>query len=360
MTKVPPELRVYQQKIERLAELEKNYWNKIREQRVYLKDLSPDINQSLEEFFPSNVSSRIYACKDGVVLVRYKIASFPSKFEVFYISEKLDNFLVHLPIPTKIGDINLGSFIRLGPGSDIRIVNCIFNDILIEWVHINSFFYTGTDEELIKFEEALTDFRLYLIGLTLDPKLKPFPSKKAEREDILYKLEKVIKDFERLLEISHKEEEIQKFLKKNPILIQPCNQIIPKQKLGEDFVTDFVLVNILDQGVIYTLVEIEKPSMRVLTKKGEFSAEFKHAERQILDWKIWIQNNQDYLQRKLKDFRNPKYLIIGGRSKNLSENEKRRIRIWNDSHKDIKFLTYDDILERAKELLKSLREGISL
>ena len=356
MTKVPPELRVYQQKIKRLAELEKNYWDKIKKQKAYLQDLSPNINQSLEKFFPSDVSSRIYACKDGAVSVRYKITVFPSKFEVFYVPEKLDIFLDHLPIPTKSGDINLSFFIRPGPGSDIRIVNCTFNDIIIEWLHINSFFY----KELREFEEALVDFRLYLIGLTLDPKLKPLSSKKDERRNILCKLEKLIKDFEILLETSHKEEEIQKFLENNPILIQPCNQIIPKQKLGEDFVTDFILVNVLDQGVIYTLVEIEKPSMRVLTKNGEFSAEFKRAEKQILDWKIWIQDNQDYLQRKLRDFRDPKYLIIGGRSKNLSENEKRRIRVWNASHKDIEFLTYDDILERAKELLKSLREGIGL
>ena len=360
MTKVPPELRVYQRKIKRLAELEKGYWNKIREKRAYLKDLSPDINQSLERFFPSDISSRIYACKDGVVLVRYKVVSFPSKFEVFYISEKLDNFLNHLPIPTENGDISFSSFIRPGPESDIRIVNCMFNDILIEWVHINSFFYTEADEELAEFEEALADFRLYLIGLTLDPELKPLSSKKDEREDILCKLEKLIKEFELLLEKSHNEEDIQKFLGKNPILIQPCNQIIPKQKLGEDFVTDFVLVNVLHQGIIYTLVEIEKPSMKILTKNGVFSAEFKHAEKQILDWKIWIQDNQDYLQRKLKGFRDPKYLIIGGRSNNLSENEKRHIRVWNDSHDNIEFLTYDDILEKSKELLKSLREGIIL
>ena len=356
MIEIPPELRVYQQKIRRLLELEKNYWNKIKEQRAYLKDLLPDINQSLEEFFPSNVSSRIYACKDGAVLVRYKIANFPSKFEVFYISEELDIFLGHLSIPTRSGVINLSSFIRPGPRSDIRIVNSIFNNVIIEWLHINSFFY----EELREFEEALIDFKLYLIGLTLDPNLKPLSSKKDERKNILYKLEKLIKDFEILLETSHKEEEIQKFLENNPILIQPCYQIIPKQKLGEDFVTDFVLVNVLDQGVIYTLVEIEKPSMRVLTKKGEFSAEFKHAEKQILDWKIWVQDSQDYLQRKLKDFRDPKYLIIGGRSKNLSKDEKRRIRVWNAGHEDIEFLTYDDILERAKELLKSLKEGIGL
>jgi len=73
MIEIPPELRVYQQKIRRLLELEKNYWNKIKEQRAYLKDLLPDINQSLEEFFPSNVSSRIYACRDGAVLVRLDI-----------------------------------------------------------------------------------------------------------------------------------------------------------------------------------------------------------------------------------------------------------------------------------------------
>ena len=357
MSKIPPEIRVYEQKIKRLLELEKQYWDKIRKQKAYFKGLSPETDQSLKEFFPSNVSSRIYACKDGVVLIRYKIDNFSPKFEVIYVSENLNDFLKHLRVPTEIGDINLNNFLVFKPGSDIRIINCVFNNIVIKWLHINSFFYTEADKELMEFEEALTDFKLYLIGLALNPKLKPLSSKKIERENILHKLENLIKRFETLLETSPKEEEIQNFLKENPILIQPCTQIIPKQKLGEDFITDFVLVNVLNQGIIYTLVEIEKPSMRVLTKRGEFSAEFKHAEKQILDWKIWIQDNQNYLRKKLKGFTNPRYLIIGGKSRNLSEDEKRRIRVWNENQKDIEFLTYDDILERAKELLKSLKRG---
>ena len=95
----------------------------------------------------------------------------------------------------------------------------------------------------------------------------------------------------------------------------------PKQKLGEDFVTDFILVNMLDQGPKYTLVEIEKPSMRILTEGNEFTAEFKHTEKQVLDWGIWLEQNQDYIQRRLELFESPAYLIIGGRSKDMSEED---------------------------------------
>ena len=264
----------------------------------------------------------------------------------------------HLPIPILSGELNLSPFIRLCPGSDMKIINSTFNDVIIEWLWVNSFLYSD-DRKLAQIEEALTDFKMYIIGLTIDPNIRPLESKSKDAENILKKLEDIIIDqLGELLENATNEEEIQKFLKEHTILIQPYTEKIPKQKLGEDWITDFVLVNMLDQGLKYTFVEIEKPNMRILTKGGEFTAEFKHAEKQILDWDIWLQDNQDYIQRKLKDFESPAYLIIGGRSKNIGEEQKRYIRAWNRSQKNTTFLTYDDLLEKAKELLGTLRKDV--
>ena len=355
--KIPPVLKVYKKKINKIYQLEKEYWDEIQKRRSYLSETAPDINHNLEAFFPSNVSSRIYNCGDGVVLLRYAISNLPNKFDILYCDETLEHFLDHLPVPTLSGDINLSPFIRLGPGSDLKIINSTFNDVIIEWLWVNSFLYSD-EEKLAQIEEALTDFKMYLIGLAIDPAIRPLESKNKDTENILGKLEDIVDHFGELLGNVTKEEEIQEFLKEYTILMQPYTEKIPKQKLGQDWVTDFVLVNMLDQGPKYTFVEIEKPSMGILTRGREFMAEFKHAEKQILDWDIWLQDNQDYIQRKLKGFESPTYLIIGGRSKDMGEEEKRYIRAWNRSQKNTRFLTYDDLLEGAKELLLTLRRDV--
>ncbi len=65
--------------------------------------------------------------------------------------------------------------------------------------------------------------------------------------------------------------------------MKSASEIIPKQKLGEDFVTDFVILNILDQGPVYTLVELEKSSHPILTQDNVLTSNVNHAVRQTRD-----------------------------------------------------------------------------
>lgn len=351
--KVPVLFKLFKDKIATVRKLEKKYWEGIANERKYLISVSPETNQKLESFFPSNISSRIYACLDGIFLMRYVIPEQSTKFEIHYFNGTMDDFSNHLIVPTRHGDVVL-PLIKIGIGSDVRFTDCEFNGILIDWLWIISFFY-GDEPKLLKIEEALTDFKLYLLGLNIIPKFEPLQNRADESENIIREFENTIGEFEKLLEDTTKEEVIQQYLNEHTFIIKPYSENISKQKLGEDWITDFVLVNMLDQGPKYTFVEIEKPSMPILTKGNEFTKEFKHAERQILDWDIWLQDNQDYLQRKLTKFESPNYLIIGGRSKNIDEVGKRYIRAWNRSQKNTIFWTYDDLLEKNKELLNSLK-----
>lgn len=355
--KVPLIFKLYKDKISTVRKLEKNYWDGIAKKREYLNQISPETNHKLESFFPSNISSRIYACLDGIFLMRYVIPNQSSKFEIHYFNGKIDDFSNHLIVPTSDGDVIL-PFLKIGIGSAMRFIDCSFNNVYIDWLWINSFLYSD-DPKLLRIEEAITDFKLYLLGLNIIPKLEPLQNRTAESENILKELDHMIGEFEKLLEDAENEEVIQKYLNENTFIIQAYSEKISKQKLGEDWITDFVLVNMLDQGPRYTFVEIEKPSMPILTKGNEFTKEFKHAEKQILDWDIWLQDNQDYLQRKLTKFEMPNYLIIGGRSKNINDIGKRYIRAWNRSQKNTIFWTYDDLLEKNKELLSSLKRHIT-
>lgn len=86
--KIPPALKVYRKKIDKIRQLEEKYWSEIRKRRYYLSETAPDINDNLEAFFPSNISSRIYASIDGVVLLRYVISNLPSVNLRYSISMK--------------------------------------------------------------------------------------------------------------------------------------------------------------------------------------------------------------------------------------------------------------------------------
>ncbi len=315
-----------------------------------LKSLDQNFFQNLGLIFPSNVSSRIYACTNGIILLRYVVSGFPSQFDIYYSLEPLENFLEHVPVPTKSGEL----FMPLPMGENNRIVNSIVNGAIIEWLCISSFLYNDK-ESIMLMEDSLNDFKIYMMGILHNENFIPSNDRSNDEKNIIEDLRIVLNNFEELLDTAAKEEEIQKFLEENIMLIQPCTKRIPKQKLGEDFITDFVVLNILDQGSRYTFIELEKPNMPILTKNNEFRAEFKHAEKQILDWDIWLRDNTDYIKKKLKGFEYPpKFLIIGGRSKFMDEEKKRYIRAFNTNHENAEFLTYDDLLIRAKELLNSL------
>ena len=70
---------------------------------------------------------------------------------------------------------------------------------------------------------------------------------------------------------------------------------------------------------------------------------------------IWLKENQDYLSRKLEEFTFPNYIIIGGRTIYMDQQQKEKIRAWNYLHHNTEFLSYDDLMKKASELLENLK-----
>jgi hypothetical protein len=87
------------------------------------------------------------------------------------------------------------------------------------------------------------------------------------------------------------------------------------------------------------------------------SKEARHAIDQTLDWDIWLENNKDYLQRKLPKFETPRYLVIIGRGNELDDNAKARLRAHNRNWSRGKLLTYDDVLKRFREVIRTLKNA---
>ena len=156
---------------------------------------------------------------------------------------------------------------------------------------------------------------------------------------------------------SVKEEEVHQFLKNNSIILGLTSTIEPisKFKLGDDYVTDFVIREIPDG---YVFIEIERPSMKLFNKTTppERTQKFNHAIEQIENWRAWINRNHSYIASKLEGVSpNPICWLIVGRRSTLSPKEIKRLAEINEEHKNAyKIFTYDDLIERIKAIISKM------
>ncbi|MCE5221535.1 MAG: DUF4263 domain-containing protein [Clostridium sp.] len=130
----------------------------------------------------------------------------------------------------------------------------------------------------------------------------------------------MIEDFRNLIKNELREEEYQIFLKEHPVFLNPlAKQIIDKRRLGDDYITDFVIHLINEE---YILVEIEKPQDNIFTANNEFTSKFMHAFGQVLDFINWIELNISYAQTKLPGIKSPKGMLVMGRRDTMTEEQK--------------------------------------
>lgn len=105
------------------------------------------------------------------------------------------------------------------------------------------------------------------------------------------------------LDAARREEDIQQFLQDNPkLLIQHLGGghgrwVIPKQRLGAEHVTDFLIAEKHSFGHEWQAIELESPLKPMFNKSGDPSQYLAHAIRQIQDWRSWLIQNQNYASR---------------------------------------------------------------
>lgn len=179
-----------------------------------------------------------------------------------------------------------------------------------------------------------------------------------EAERILTNLRLAIGELKECLEDEGRNEsKLQSTLTLNPILFgTEYNRIIPKHKLGSDFEMDYALVR--TSGLV-DLVEIEASNHPLFTKSGNHPTQYLiHAEQQILDWLNWIERHHEYAFEKLPGVMKPIGFVVIGRTKNMSEMHLKRLQQRKALFsRTIEILTYDDLLDKAQNLLGIL-EGI--
>lgn len=140
--------------------------------------------------------------------------------------------------------------------------------------------------------------------------------------------QRVINEFRYIIyDTTSSEETIHSFLKRHPSLIDPlARSVISKQSLGLEHVTDFVIKKL---GNEYIVVEIERPTTPIFTKRNDFTAAFSHAIGQVIDFQEWIESNIAYAQKHMPEISSPLGLLIIGMSDNLTDFQKNKLRRFN-------------------------------
>jgi hypothetical protein len=148
-------------------------------------------------------------------------------------------------------------------------------------------------------------------------------------------VQNLIEDWEKMLDEQLPEVKYHEYLKEHAGFFfsdHNCYLTISRLKLGSELETDFV--NIRDQrsnGIIYELIEIEKPNSQLFTKKGIPAKDFNNSIQQIRDWKRFLIENKPWFRKYLPSQTTRVLnnggvtftIIIGRRHSNGSEIEKR-------------------------------------
>ncbi|MCA1717918.1 MAG: DUF4263 domain-containing protein [Actinobacteria bacterium] len=180
---------------------------------------------------------------------------------------------------------------------------------------------------------------------------------KETRNKVIAGLEAAVAEFEQVLETHANDEKmIQFFLdtKRNRMLLEP-GMIPPLRSevwIGKNK-ADFVVE--LPPGERYLLVEIERPIHKLFTAKDRVTKEVNHAQQQVEDWMNRISEHPHEARETLPGIREPQGWVVIGRRSTMTENQQRVLERRNARTQNITIMTYDDLLDRARQYLENLR-----
>ncbi|MGN7707972.1 Shedu anti-phage system protein SduA domain-containing protein [Chryseobacterium sp. 22543] len=248
--------------------------------------------------------------------------------------------------------------LALFPLSHIRCANVVMLDVFSE-KYKTSEWITVAKEVLIDVVKSVETDEKFPIGITVN---MGFSTSENATEHIFAALiarwfnlsSSGIKQFSDLLTAKGRYEiDYHNFLASNPYILEPFHaQIWSKPRFGEELVPDF-LIRSMDNS--YTVVEIERPDVPILTKAGELSAQTTHAKRQALDFRTWVLKSGHYAAQRFPGIYNPYCLVVIGRESELNEMQIERLKQENESTQGIlKIVGFDWLLSRVKSTLDNM------
>lgn len=190
-----------------------------------------------------------------------------------------------------------------------------------------------------------------LIAQTKDAQLSSLDPRASTRR--LYA--SLLSEFKALLDSNpDREQVLQTFLQQHPVLLSPTHvRMWPKLPLGAT-VTDFVFRDATHE---YLLVELERSTLPLFRQDGHPTADLTHAHGQIVDWKRYLEDNLQTVQRELGlagITTSPNALLVIGRSQSLHPRDRRKLQTMMNESPKLRILTYDDVYENAKATFENL------
>jgi hypothetical protein len=151
-------------------------------------------------------------------------------------------------------------------------------------------------------------------------------------------------DFFKLLKTAKKEEELQKFIEDNPIILHqfPAENLFVKPAILASYKADFAVVTPQRELL---LIELEKPNTKILKKDGGIGAELSHAFDQVSDWLHKVDEHRLTVLEELKIDKSSvstvKGIVIAGRDDGYDQEALRKLK--GRYTERIRFFTYDDL-----------------
>jgi hypothetical protein len=177
-------------------------------------------------------------------------------------------------------------------------------------------------------------------------------------------------NYKRCLGKARNEKNMQEFLEAHPYLLvmhldgHHGKWVIPHQRLGSEYVPDFLIGSKDSMGFWWIAVELESPTSPIFIKSGDPSKALNHAIRQILDWRVWLKKNQNYAERSwakgglgLVDIDGdiPGLILIGRRNMvDPTTNERRRQFVQDLG---IEIHTYDWLMNKPSDRIEALESS---
>jgi len=163
--------------------------------------------------------------------------------------------------------------------------------------------------------------------------------------------------YSNLIKRDPKEEDIQKFLEANPVLLHPfpALRLFNKPPILTHFFADFAIVTPQKELV---LVEIEKTTTRLLKKDGGMAADLGHAFDQVQSWLHVLDEHRvavlDSLRIERNEVSTVRGVVIAGRDLGYDSLHLRRLKGRDFGRTS--FMTYDDLLLSLDSLIGKMRK----
>jgi hypothetical protein len=165
--------------------------------------------------------------------------------------------------------------------------------------------------------------------------------------------EKILGLFEHLLRSDPSEEDVQKYIEQNPIMLASfaARHVFFKPPILNKWRADFGIVNSQNELV---LIEIERPDLPLFTKEGIQRSELTQAFSQPQTWDQEIVRHRAAVLSGIAgcppDVARVRYLVIAGRSDET--NQDALARTISSSRHDL--MTYDQLIESVRNAVRSV------